>query len=293
MKKFVFILTSISLLTVSLPTFAISGDTYVLSVVGSGTEKAQDYINEKIDLAPIKLPEKISHFRLLEAERSLAPNILKDQIGLWTAPLRINYKDLVWFIPAGGALTALLITDNDFSQALTSNFHPSSTQDDISKAFAAVGGYAPVLSLPGGLILTGVITKNDRLRETGTLQYEALASSAIIYLAASRMAGRNKPNNESKGRGEFFEGGSSFPSGHSQTTWALASVAAHQYPEKKWVPILGYTIATVISASRVTQGTHFPSDVFAGALTGYLIGKYVVKHSSQYSPKYKKKDRDK
>lgn len=289
MKKLACTLLTVSCFISTVPCFAIDEDTHVLPIVGPRVEKANEYIGKKIDLATIKLPKKIRDFELLEAERTFTPYFVKDHIGLWTSPLRLKFRDTKWLIPASGALTALLLTDDDFSQALTNNFKPTKTQTDISKAFGQIGGYAPILGLPGGLIATGYFTKNDRLRETGVLQYKAIAHASLIFLAASRIAGRNKPNNAKKGRGEFFESGTSFPSGHSANAWAIATVASHQYPDKKWVPIVGYTLASLISTSRVLQGTHYPADAFAGALTGYLIGKYIVKHRSQFSPKYKDK----
>ena len=282
---------TLSLILNSFPCFAIDGETAVVPIIGNVTEKASRYINDKIELVPIKLPQRISHFELLEAERALIPNLLKDEIGLWTGPLRVKFRDLVWFIPAGGTLTTLLLVDNKFSQVLTDNHNHSSIQDDLSKAFAQIGGYYPVLGLPGGLILVGAISRNDRLRETGILQYEGLANALLVGKTLQVIFGRNKPNNHKRGRGDFFEGSSSFPSGHSISSWTIASIASHQYSDKKWVPILAYSLASVISASRVTQDTHFPSDIFAGALIGYLIGKYVVKHNSKFSPKYSSKDK--
>lgn len=289
MKKLFLIFTSLAFILTSLPSFAITEDSTIIPFIGSSIEKANEYIDEKVDLAPIKLPEKVGNFELLEAERALLPHYIKDQTGLWTSPLRLKVKDLKWVLPASGVLTALLLTDDKFSRVLTNDHNPSKTQTDIAKAFAQIGGYAPVLGTPGGLILLGAVTKNDRLRETGILQYEALGNVVIVGTVSQLIAGRNKPNNDKKGRGDFFEGGSSFPSGHSISSWALVSVASHQYPDKKWVPILGYSLASLISASRGIQGTHYPADIFAGALMGYLIGKYVVKHNSKLSPKYKDK----
>ena len=287
MNKVISFFLCITCFVANLPCFAIEENTHVLPIIGPSVEKANEYIGKKIDLATIKLPKKIRNFELLEADGTFTPYFVKDHTSLWTSPLRLKFRDAKWLIPASGALTALLLTDDDFSQALTNNHHPSSTQTDISKAFGQIGGYAPILGLPGGLIATGYFTKNDRLRETGVLQYKAIAHASLIFLAASRIAGRNKPNNAKKGRGEFFESGTSFPSGHSANAWAIAAVASHQYPDKKWVPVIGYTLASLISTSRLLQGTHYPADVFAGALTGYLIGKYIVKHRSNHSPNSK------
>lgn len=284
-----FLITGVFLTAFPTGCLAISGDTPLIPGVGNVSEKLNNITGEKIDLAPIKLPQKVYHFKLLEAERALAPNLLKDQIGLWSVPLRIKVHDLRWLIPVSGVLTALLLTDDDFSYALTNRHDISKTQTYISRTFAQIGGYAPVLSTPGVLLLTGALTKNDRLRETGVLQYEGIIDAAAIGTVFQAIAGRKKPNNEASERGRFFRGSStSFPSGHSLAMYTLASIAHHQYPDKPWVAILAYTLASTVSASRITQGIHYPGDVFAGAALGYLIGRYIVKHRSKYSPKFNK-----
>lgn len=288
MKNLLFIFLSLAYLISILPTIAINRDTHVLPIIGSTTEKIEKSLSEKIDLAPIKLPQEIHHFNLLEAERALLPNLLKDQISAWTSPLRMRVKDLKWFIPACGILTTLLIVDEPLSRILTDNHEFGKTRHDISDAFGQISGVAPVLGLPGSLILTGIVTKNDRLRETGILQYEGIVTSGVLYEAFKPMFGRNKPN-KIEGKGEFFKGSTSFPSGHTVFAWTLATIAANQYSEKKWVPIVGYSIASVVSASRVTQDLHFVSDVVVSALIGYLVGKSIVKYNSKFSPKSKEK----
>ncbi len=81
-----------------------------------------------------------------------------------------------------------------------------------------------------------------------------------------------------KSTGEFWEGGKSFPSGHTATSFAFASAIAHRYPHNKWIKWGSYALATGVSVSRYPAKKHFPSDILAGAPIGFLIGKYVVEH---------------
>jgi len=46
----------------------------------------------------------------------------------------------------------------------------------------------------------------------------------------------------------------------------------------KGVPFFCYTAATAVGMSRLTEHEHWASDVFVGALLGYLSGKQVVRH---------------
>ena len=76
-------------------------------------------------------------------------------------------------------------------------------------------------------------------------------------------------------RSDFFDGGSSFPSGHSIEAWSLATVIAHEYHDRLAVQIAAYGIASAVSVSRFTGRNHYLSDVLVGSALGYGIGRYV------------------
>jgi membrane-associated phospholipid phosphatase len=61
-------------------------------------------------------------------------------------------------------------------------------------------------------------------------------------------------------------------------SWSFASVVAHEYAPGKVVPVLAYSLATIVSASRFTARKHFASDILAGGSMGWFIGKYVFEH---------------
>ena len=61
----------------------------------------------------------------------------------------------------------------------------------------------------------------------------------------------------------------SFPSGHTASSFAAATALATFYPNA--APLV-FTLATLVGASRVHLGHHFPSDVTAGALIGVGTG---------------------
>ncbi|HOH46365.1 MAG TPA: phosphatase PAP2 family protein, partial [Candidatus Cloacimonadota bacterium] len=91
-------------------------------------------------------------------------------------------------------------------------------------------------------------------------------------------------------RGNSFWNGSgitrkrdSFPSGHSMLVWSIAPIVADQYRETRWVPVLAYSLASLTSLSRVYDDKHWSSDVFAGALIGYLAGKLTLASTPRFS----------
>jgi membrane-associated phospholipid phosphatase len=119
------------------------------------------------------------------------------------------------------------------------------------------------------------------MRETGWLGLETLAHTQIVVQGMKLATQRERPP-EAKERRGFWKGGSSFPSGHAGNAWALATVAAREYREKKIVPIVVYSVATIVSAARLIATQHYTSDVLVGAVVGHLIGRYI--HDSHRDP---------
>ncbi|MCQ2542751.1 MAG: phosphatase PAP2 family protein [Lachnospiraceae bacterium] len=65
----------------------------------------------------------------------------------------------------------------------------------------------------------------------------------------------------------------SFPSGHTGASFAAASVFLKELPKKFSIPAL--VVAVLIGFSRLYIGIHYPTDVFAGAISGFVIGLLV------------------
>jgi undecaprenyl-diphosphatase len=59
----------------------------------------------------------------------------------------------------------------------------------------------------------------------------------------------------------------SFPSGHTATSFACATVLAAFVPRLR-IPF--FVLATLIALSRIYNGMHYPTDVLAGAVLGVL-----------------------
>ncbi len=66
----------------------------------------------------------------------------------------------------------------------------------------------------------------------------------------------------------------SFPSGHSGSSFAAATVIAYLFPKKYGIPAV--VLAALIAFSRVYVGIHYPTDVLVGILDGILLGGLAV-----------------
>ena len=125
------------------------------------------------------------------------------------------------------------------------------------------------------LYFVGRKTGNARARETGILGSEALIDSGIVAAVLKSATQRRRPR--AKEPGDFFEGGLSFPSGHTIAAWSLATVVASEYRDNRLVQVTAYGLATIVSMSRFTGRNHFLSDVVVGSAIGYGIGRYVYR----------------
>jgi hypothetical protein len=136
-----------------------------------------------------------------------------------------------------------------------------------------------------GLYGLGLISKNQKLQETGRLGTEAVIDASLVVEGLKLATNRERPD-EGVGTGRFWPHGTSqysldgsFPSGHAAASWALARVIASEYPSW-WTRVGAYGFATAISITRVTGRNHFPSDALVGSTFGFLIGGYVYRHHS-------------
>jgi membrane-associated phospholipid phosphatase len=125
------------------------------------------------------------------------------------------------------------------------------------------------------LYVSGVLAKQPHLRDTGLLGAEALVDSLIVSEVLKVATSRQRPL-EGDGGGHFFHGSDAFPSGHTIESFALASVIAHQYQDHKAVVILAYGLAAMVGASRFSARQHSASDILAGGVMGWFIGRHVT-----------------
>jgi membrane-associated phospholipid phosphatase len=198
-----------------------------------------------------------------------------DQKDIWTSPIKTRIRDLEWLVPLAALTAGSIKTDTDISSRIST----TSSLRRHSNTFANAGVTAFVASA-GGFYFIGRWEGNDHARETGILAGEAAIDSLVVDEVIKIATQRERPL-DGTGQGRFWHGGSfdsSFPSEHAIAAWSIASVLAYEYPGPL-TKVLAYSLATGVSAARVTGKEHFTSDALVGSTLGWLIGRHVyAKH---------------
>ena len=218
--------------------------------------------------------------------KDLPLRILEDQKIIWIEPFRVNSRrDLFLRAAIVGASAGSLFLDRPVGQEL-SDTPPGDLYRFSDQVRKYSGGLAD-FGVAGAFYLTGKLSGNERARTTGLLGIRAVTDAYFVVEVLKTVTRRPRPTltggilRNHNADGEFFTGGRSFPSGHSTQAWALATVVAHQYSNKRWVPPTAYGLAGFVAVARVTNREHFPTDIFVGSLMGYLIGRQVFRSNQK------------
>jgi membrane-associated phospholipid phosphatase len=221
-----------------------------------------------------------------ESKTPFIKDWLADELKIWTSPFKINKKSFLFW--GGIAMTtAYLIKKDTVHYNDIHRFTLKNQWVKKSSSFITQLGSDPFnLGLIGSLYLGGVLLKNDRARETARLTLKSLLHSIVVSWTLKRVFRRQRPYVEN-GVDRWFNHGMgsdyrSFPSGHTTTAWSVATVIAGMYKDKPVVPVICYSLATLVGLSRISENKHWASDVLVGAVLGYSIGRFVLRKYNKW-----------
>lgn len=213
--------------------------------------------------------------------RKLFLNIVLDQKDIFTSPFHVNrHNALEWLVPMA-ATGALIASDTHIANL----FENSRGQVRWGSRISQIGASYTLIPIVAGSYVYGAWRDDAKRREIGVLGTEALLDSLIVSGVLKEVFRRNRP--DEKNPGDFWGGGTSFPSGHAIQVWTMASLLDHEYKHNKIVGITAYSLAGIVSAARIAAQKHFASDVVAGGTMGWFIGRYVYDtHMSHLAHKH-------
>jgi len=140
-----------------------------------------------------------------------------------------------------------------------------------------------VIGIPATMGTIGLIKHDDQLFKNACVTVAAIAVNSGITVVMKYSINRERPFKTYPDITRKSAAGSpSFPSGHTSSSFALATSLSLSYP--KWYIIVpSFSWAGTVAYSRMDLGVHYPSDVLAGALVGagsawltYFINKKLI-----------------
>ena len=204
-------------------------------------------------------------------------------------PLHYDWKDWTAFGGVAASTTLAFVYDDEIYGLIDRTF-----DDNVGRltAFTDVFGEEYfILPCIVGTYAISAINKDCRLRNMSLAVLQSFVYAEVASAGLKVLTCRMRPSdsdiqhptsNIQNWLGPFatFES-TSFPSGHAMRSFAVATTLAGFYPEKIWVGIVSYSVASLCSFGRLVAEEHWTSDVLLGAALGYFIGRGVVKFNNK------------
>ncbi len=194
-----------------------------------------------------------------------------------TSPARWDKWDWITAALVTGASVALYENDTKIQTWVLDN--KTRTSEKIGDDVTLVGSGYLTVGVVGGMYLYGEVAEDSKAVETALFSVESFALTGVFVQVIKRTAGRHRPYTgdpyNTWGGPSLASSNDSFPSGHSSSAFAVASVIALEY-DNYVVPPLAYGVAAITGYNRMQHNAHWASDVFVGAAIGYFTGKAIV-----------------
>ncbi len=193
-----------------------------------------------------------------------------------TDPARVpSFLEL--FTELGGDFRNVVSRDNlklfaaGSGAALLGGFHDASVSaeppDNYTEIFEfgnELGGVPIQLGTAFAAYVVGRVVDKPKVAHVGADLVQAQLVSGVITTGLKLITQRSRPDGNDM----------SFPSGHTSSAFASASVLRRHFGWRVGIP--AYAVASWVGASRVQERHHYLSDVLFGATIGIVSGRAVT-----------------
>ena len=216
----------------------------------------------------------------------------------FTKPFRMKGRDWLRFGKFAALGGLLYLGDETIQRNALSLRQKSSSVRKVGKFVTNFGFNYEFITL-AAFETYGIVFKSQKVKTTTLLAIQSVICSQLVSIVTKTLTGRTRPSyysefSEAEPRflgpfGNFSTDATgahtngSFPSGHTTSAFAAATVFAVEYRNKPLIPIVAYTMATLVGLSRITENKHWATDVFTGAALGYLTGRQVSLNYHRYA----------
>ncbi len=167
---------------------------------------------------------------------------------------------------------------------------------DLPASLYYIGDGITEISVAGGFWFYGLFTKDVRAIRTASELAEGMVAVGTTVQLLKHITMRETPERRSVGYpngkwrwinlrnplGSLRQYGNSvptydaYPSGHLITAMMTTTVISKNYPEKKWIKPLCYSLMTICGYQMINNGVHWASDYPLALGLGYAFGTMIV-----------------
>ena len=168
---------------------------------------------------------------------------------------------------------------------------PLNFPQDLESGMYFLGDGIVHSSVAVGLWGYGKAAGDDRAVQTGTQCMEAIICTGVGVQILKHSFGRESPQVATEPGGKWrplpnpadyqrhVPNYDAMPSGHIATAMATVTVIADNYPDKRWIRPLGYSLMGVLMYAMLNNGVHWASDYPLGISLGYAFAKICDQRS--------------
>ncbi len=124
-----------------------------------------------------------------------------------------------------------------------------------------------------GLFTAGQIATAGNFRRVTFDLAQGLIVNAAVVTVLKRSFGRQRPDSTN------FH---SFPSGHTSSFFMMATILSRHLGHRAGIPAT--LAAAFVAVSRVEDNEHFLSDIVAGGMLGFIVGRTVTARLGRRPP---------
>lgn len=225
---------------------------------------------------------------------------------LWEGPKQLFRKESILPVAGVTASTLLLIAFDEKITARVQQFCrwinlspennaknispvesvPFWVPTDLSSGLYYIGDGITECGVNAGFYIYGLIKKDNRALRTAAQLSEGLISVGIVVQILKHVSGRATAYaNDGKDMWRWFPSPGkysrsvpwydAFPSGHLAIAMTTVTIISSNYPEKRWIKPLGYSLMGLCGFQMINNGVHWAGDYPLAILMGYGFGKLI------------------
>ena len=213
----------------------------------------------------------------MELDRDYFKGIFSDIAYTASSPLIWDRSDWITAGWVAGGTGMFIALDEEIHSTFKDN--RGSTTDGLAGIFEPFGNGAFTIPALATVYFLSHFHENEKAKRTTLIAMVSFLITGLYTTVLKASFGRHRPStgDSSTSFDGFSIDHNSFPSGHTSTAFAIATVFANEYEKTPYIKHISYGLATLTGLSRINDEKHWASDVFIGAALGYFTSKTLLR----------------